>query len=90
MWFCRLEIRNISAGVDDYNDSSTNHGIKFIPNGPHHIDRDVLIQIKNDDHEERNETFLVKLLSESPQILKVDQPNETVITSLDNDGKIFL
>lgn len=65
-----------------------NREIIFYPPGNRAMN--VSINITNDGEDEKNETFSVKLVSKSPQSLRVGHPNETVITILDNDGKIFL
>ena len=89
MLFCRLKITNNSAGVMNENISTpTNGEIEFQPNDVTHT-KNVSIQIKNNDRVENNVTFSVTLLSENSKLLKVGQPNETVVTILDNDGKIF-
>ena len=66
-----------------------NNTLTFKPRGE--LKFDINIPIKNDNVSEENETFKLNLSSTSQQnLVKLQDPNVTVVTIIDNDGKIFL
>jgi hypothetical protein len=71
--------------------SLVNESITFKPNGTKEID--VRINITDDKSVEDNETFLVTLQSSSSSSqmhkLVVRDPNSTVISIINDDGKMF-
>lgn len=86
--FVRLDTNNITADPDEDYEHFVNKTETFNPGGSYKID--VPISINGDDLVENNETFSVTLLSQSSPELVVADPNNTIITIVESDGKYML
>ena len=81
------QCNHCSANATNDYTSLVDEILTFKPDGSKSVE--VQIDITEDDFVEENETFLVILSSLSPSKLVVTKPNHTVISILNDDGKIF-